>query len=158
MTFGYSHGVTRALLVEASHLVDEEPQGGALEHEVLDREPHVVKRVPIGFPVMREGELCNREHQDKRGLRPHISFHQTRRQRLDGCPWAEVAARNDQGCSLKQEGAQRAASKRLPNISSSTSRFEKARGLQREPMSSWTGYEVVARFCTSVPQMLFGAP
>src|SRR5215813_7982179 len=46
---------------------------------------------------------------------------------------------NDHGCSLLLEGAQRAASKRLRNVSGATYRSAKARGLQRLAMSSWIG-------------------
>src|SRR5881628_695169 len=47
-------------------------------------------------------------------------------------PWSFiVATMKDQGCSLKEDGAQRAASNKLRSFSGSTTRSEKARGLQR---------------------------
>jgi len=44
-----------------------------------------------------------------------------------------------QGCSLKADGGHRAASKIAFNRASETGWPEKARGLQRRRISSWTG-------------------
>src|SRR5258707_15024397 len=57
-----------------------------------------------------------------------------------------VATMKAQGCSLLLEGAQRAASNRLRRSAAAISFSEKARGLQRSRINSWTGYSVGAGF------------
>src|SRR5271157_5788218 len=58
-----------------------------------------------------------------------------------------VPTTNAHGCSLLLEGAQRAASNKLWRISGETAFSEKARGLQRSRINSWTGCCVAADFC-----------
>ena len=60
--------------------------------------------------------------------------HSSRRAYSSG--WSFVATMNDHGCSLNEDGAQRAASNSCARASSGTGRPAKARGLQRRAIRS----------------------
>src|SRR5258707_194030 len=101
----------------------------------------------FGLPVLSKFSFAT-ETISTGAARAHRWFPSTRQLSRCACSsgFCLVATIKFHGCSLNDEAAQRAASKRLRNFSGSTRRSENARGLQRRLRISAIGYWVSAGF------------
>src|SRR5208283_4423337 len=100
------------------------------------------------MPILGERQFRNGGGPHPRVLRPGlVEFHERAENFLEGVAVSPGSDEKRPRLLVIAGGRQRAASNKLRRISGETAVSEKARGLQRSRIRSWTGYCVAAGLC-----------